>query len=208
MRSNPRWRRYLRFFGANVEADVDDELAFHMEMRIRDYESTGLSRAEAERAARERFGNYPTISADLAAHDSAIAQTQRRRDLMQDLMQDIRYALRNLRRAPGFALVAIATLALGIGANTAIFSVVDAVVVRPLPYAHPSQLVGMRMMTLAELTRLSELNRSFASVGAYTTTSVGISGVGETERVDAAGTTVSLFPLLGVSPTLGRWFEF
>ncbi|HEY4129481.1 MAG TPA: ABC transporter permease, partial [Gemmatimonadaceae bacterium] len=207
MSDSPRWRRYFRFFGPNVEADVDDELAFHMEMRIRDYESTGMSRAEAERAARERFGDYPTISAHLTAHDTDIVRTQQRRDLMEDLLQDIRYALRNLRRAPGFALVAIATLALGIGANTAIFSVVDAVVVRPLPYPHPEQLVGMRMMTLAEVTRIAELNRSFARVGAYMQTSVGISGVGESERVDAASTTVSIFPTLGTSPAIGRWFN-
>ncbi len=71
MANIPRWRRYLRFFGANVQGDVDDELAFHMEMRIRDYESQGMSRAEAERAARERIGDVDGVHSALTEHDRA-----------------------------------------------------------------------------------------------------------------------------------------
>ncbi len=204
--SSASWRRYLRFWGPNVRADVDDELAFHVDMRIRDYEARGLSRADAERAARERFGDFDGVHAALHEHDHQRARTQHRRDLMDDLLQDLRYAVRSLRRAPGFALVAIATLALGIGANTAVFSIVDAVVVRPLPYPAPERLVSLSGSTMADLTRVAALNRSFASVAGYRAISIGLSGDGDPERVDAASVSANLISALGVNPELGRGF--
>lgn len=203
---NSRWRRYLRFFGPNVEADVDDELRFHLEMRARDYEARGLSSDAAHRAARERFGDYDAIGSTLRAHDHSHARTERRRDVMNDLLQDLRYAFRGLRRAPGFALVAIATLALGIGANTAVFSVVDAVVLRALPFPHPERLTSIAGSTLGELTRIRELNRSWTDVAAYRAASINLSGDAEPERLDGAVTTPNLFTILGVPAALGRAF--
>jgi predicted permease len=201
-----RWRRYLRFFGRNVEADVDDELRFHLESRIADFEAAGMTRDEAERAARERFGNYEQIDAALRAHDYALARTERRRNLVDDLKQDLRYALRSLRRAPGFAIVAIATLALGIGANTAVFSVVDAVVVRSLPYPEPEQLTFLWGNTLGEYTRLRELNRSWTDIAAYRPTSINLAGDGEPERLDGALATPSLFSSLRVAAARGHTY--
>ena len=204
--SNQRWRRYLRFFGPNVDSDVDDEVRFHLEMRARDYNERGLAKDEAWRAATERFGDYDGVTAALREHDHKLARTQRRRDLVDDLVQDLRYALRNLRRAPTFATVAILTLALGIGANTVVFSIFDAVVVRALPFPESERLTAIRAGTLAEFTRVRELSHSYVDVAAYRTTSVGLSGDADPERVDAARVSPNIFSTLGVGATLGRAF--
>ncbi len=201
-----RWRRYRRFFGPNVDADIDDELRLHLELRAADYVARGLAPEESLRAAQERLGDLDTVAAQLREHDRHAARTERRRDYMDDLLQDIRYAFRSLRRAPGFAAVAILTLALGVGANTAVFSVVDAVVLRPLPYPHPTELASIDGGTLAELTRIGELSQSFTSVAGYRATSVGVSGDAEPERADAATVSANLFATLGVAPAIGRAF--
>jgi putative ABC transport system permease protein len=203
---NGRWRRYLRFFGPNIDADVDEELRFHLEMRARDYAARGLTKSGAWRAANERFGDFAHVTTALREHDQRLARTQRTRDLMDDLAQDIRYAMRSLRRAPGFAVVAILTLALGIGANTAMFSIVDAVLVRALPFPRPQQLVAISASTLAEFTRVRELNRSYGDVASYRVVSLGLSGDAEPERVDAASVSWNLLSTLGVSPIVGRAF--
>jgi predicted permease len=204
---NPRWRRYLGFFGRNVEGDVDDELRFHLEMRARDYKASGLASGDAWRAATDRFGNYTAVNTALVNHDLAVAKRQDRRAFMDDLAQDVRYALRSLRRAPGFALVAIATLALGIGANTAMFSIVDAVVVRALPFPRADKLVSVSAVVLAEATRIRELSHSYSDVAAYRAISSGISGDAEAERVEATAVSANLFSTLGVAMASGRAFS-
>ncbi|MGN6391587.1 MAG: ABC transporter permease [Gemmatimonadales bacterium] len=134
---------------------------------------------------------------------------------MTGLMQDLRYALRGLRQRPGFALVAVLTLALGIGANTAIFSVVNGVLLRPLPYDHPERLAmiwGHRTQEpLAELSvpeywELGERTHSFTRVGAYADGSTTLTGVGAPERLRAGYITAGLPGVLGVVPALGRGF--
>ena len=141
MPRTPMWRRYLRFWGPDVDADVDEELAFHLSMRTRDFEARGMSPADARRAAAARFGDVERIGGQLREHDHRRQQVHDRRELMGDLAQDLTYGLRALRRAPGFAAVAILTIALGIGATTAISSVINAVVLRPLPYAEADRIV-------------------------------------------------------------------
>jgi putative ABC transport system permease protein len=136
---------------------------------------------------------------------------------MSLLIQDIKYALRGLRRAPGFALVAVLTLALGIGANTAIFSVVNGVILRPLGYPHPEQLVYITSqfpsmgfdqfwMSAPEFLEFRERNRSFSAVGAYTVSAVNVEADGRPSREVAAAVSASLFKALGVQPRLGRTF--
>jgi len=141
----PVWRRYLRFWGSNVEADVDDELRFHLDMRARDYEARGLDFDDARRAAVERFGDVQGIGGALRTHDRRRERGRRRHEYMSDLTNDIRYGLRAFVRAPAFTTVALLTIALGIGATTAIYSVVNAVILRPLPYPESDRLVQVWM---------------------------------------------------------------
>src|SRR5690349_4306688 len=138
--------------------------------------------------------------------------------VMSLLLQDLRYALRGLRRVPGFALVAILTLALGIGANTAIFSIVNGVILRPLGYPKPEQLMYLTTQFPAfgfdqfwvsppEYFEFRELNRSFASVGAYTTGEANLTAGDRPLRVRSASVDDGLLTTLGIQPIAGRLFS-
>ncbi|HEV2299041.1 MAG TPA: ABC transporter permease [Candidatus Acidoferrales bacterium] len=135
---------------------------------------------------------------------------------MGTLLQDLRYAVRTLSKSPGFAAIAILTLGLGIGANTALFSVVNGVLLNPLPYPHPDQVVSVADKT-SDFPESSisypnfldwlHLNHSFASLAAYRQTSFNLTGQGDAERVTAMEVSASFFPLLGVNPVAGRNFS-
>jgi hypothetical protein len=141
MSQEPLWRRYDRLIRPDPRADVDDEMQFHIEERARDLAASGLDPEAALDQARKEFGN----AAQAREECEAIHATERARvgrvDRLADLGQDIRYALRSTIRRPGHALLVTLTLALGLGATTAILSVVHGVLLRPLPYADPSRLV-------------------------------------------------------------------
>ena len=138
---------------------------------------------------------------------------------METVLQDLRYALRRLAKSPGFTLTAVLTLAFGIGATTAIFSIVEGVLLRPLPFPAQDRLVtlgdvleGVKygaeapLVTAFGVRTYMRDTHAFSSLGGYQTTAYEFSGVGDVAQIDAARLTASMFSVLGVSPFIGRTF--
>ena len=217
--------RYLRFWGSDRRADTDDELRFHIETAVQELVTAGMAPEQARAEAMRRFGDVDRVRASCDAIDRLAERDRRRRDLWETVMQDLRYAARSLRRSPGFALGAVLTLALGIGANTAIFSVVDGVLLRPLPYHDPSRLARLftafrgsgterYAMSQPEFMDYKGLTQVFENASAYTgasltlTSQCGAPGERcEPQRVRAVAATRDLLPVLGILPARGRNFE-
>jgi putative ABC transport system permease protein len=193
------------------DRELDEELLSHIARHADDLERSGLSRPEAERRARIAFGAYENAKENV--------REQRPGFFLETVAADIRFALRMLRKSPGFTCIAILTLAFGIGANTAIFSVVDAVLLRPLPYAHPDRLV-----TISECNRSNDQatrnevapgnfldwrdrNHVFEQVGAVSLPGYSLTGNGRPERVLAAATSAGMLHMLGLEPPVGREFQ-
>src|SRR5262245_54995286 len=135
------WRKYLSFFGVRPERDVDDELAFHVQERIDEYVASGLDAHAARAATLERLGDLARYRGETLAIEQ---QDKRRRnmvDIVYSIIGDIRFAARQLRRNLPLTIAALLCFALGVGANTSIFSVVNAVLFRPLPFPDSDRLV-------------------------------------------------------------------
>jgi putative ABC transport system permease protein len=204
-----RW--YRRFFRRGLtEKHLEAELRFHLEQQIADYISAGMKPEEAQRRARLGFGGLDQAKEE--CRDVGAGH------LVESLIQDIRYGLRALVKDPGFAAVAVLTLALGIGANTAIFSVVNAALLHPLPFRDPDRLVT-QWGTIPEVGYTGPIsicdpgyvawrdrNRTFEQVAAFRGRTSNLTSGGEPLRVVGSETTADLFPLLGVTPALGRSF--
>src|SRR3954468_20234436 len=127
-----KWHRYLRFWRANVGADVDDEIAFHVEARQAELIDAGHSAADARRQALAEFGDVERARVTLRAMDERHLSGARRSELLTDAWQDVRIAVRSLSRSPGLVGIVALTLALGIGLNSAVYSLVDAYLFRPM----------------------------------------------------------------------------
>ncbi len=192
------------------ERELAAELESHVQFHIEDNLRAGMSAEEARRQALIKLGGLEQTK-----------ETYRdRRGLpwLETLLQDLRYAGRTLGKAPGFTIVAVLTLALGIGANTAIFSAVNAALLRPLPYQEPGRLVWVTEIWHKEhdnpsvpspdYVNWSEQARSFAELAAYDGgAEQNLTGAGEPERVMAVGVTANFFHVLGVEPARGRVFR-
>ena len=199
-------------YRSRIEDDMDNELRAHIQERADDLERSGLSRAEAERRARLEFGGYQKFREECreAAGTS----------VLDALGQDISYGLRTLRKSYGFAVVAILTLALGIGASTAVFSAVNAILLKPLPYPNAERIaipwlvsppgvnLGSAYFPWGEVpfARLTHSSNPFQDVGAFMNDSFNLTGSGDPVRLDGFRASAGFFPSLGVSPILGRTY--
>ena len=204
-------------FRPSVNEEVEEELSFHVAMRMRELIASGMSPQEAREEAQRRFGDMPHVEAELRKIGTQRDREQSRTQYFAELWADVKYALRALARSPGFATVAILTLALGAGANSGIFSVLNGVVLRPLAYAAPDGLVRVYSafpgigfdkfwISPPEFFELRERNKSFASMGGYRTGTTSVGGDDAPLRVTSAVATADLFTTLGVTPQLGRAF--
>jgi predicted permease len=195
-------RLAMRFRRRQLERDLDEEMALHLELRAAEARAAGRPADAARLEARRRFG-----STALAKDESRDAWALR---WLDDLIKDLRIALRGIARAPGFTLLAILAMALGIAANSATLSVVDAVLLRPLPYAEPDRLVvllheGRSPVSAANFFDWRAQARSFSAMAAAQAWSPNLAGDGPAEHVSGLRVSSGLFPLLGVAPQLGSW---
>ena len=213
------WRRAFRLprSARAVEREVDEELAFHIAMREAALRRSGLSGDDARLRAQQRFGPVGPVRAECVEIDRGLARREGIHVFAEECMQDIAFALRGLRRAPGFAAAAILTLAVGIGAATAIFTVVYSVLLRPLPYRDAGRLVavttafpgsGLAQSSLSapEFLDLAAAGGAFAELGAYDDGEFTLTGTGRPERVRGAEASAGLFRTLGLRAAAGRLY--
>jgi predicted permease len=195
------------FRRAAVERELDDELRFHLDRQVEKHIAAGHSRAEATRRARLELGGLEPIKED--------CRDARGVNVIDHLGQDLRYGLRVLRRSPGFTAIALLTLALGIGVNTALFSVVNAVLLRPLPYVDADRLVMLHQskpnfafgtISFLNFRDWKAQNRSFEGMAMVRSSGFSLTGSGPAEQVSALLVSSELFTLLGVQPVAGRSF--
>ncbi|MGB2670581.1 MAG: ABC transporter permease [Candidatus Acidiferrum sp.] len=183
-----------------LDRDLDDELAFHLSMREEKNRRAGIEPEEARYSARRQFGN-------------ATSWKERSRAMwtfasLESLWEDLRYAMRMLRKNPGFTAVAVLTLALGIGANTAIFSVINGVLLAPLPYKDPQQLVAMKQNdSLMNIIDIQRQTRAFSQGGGINLAQMDYTGGPEPLQIHAGYVNAGFLETLGVPPLLGRFIS-
>ncbi|MEP7340698.1 MAG: ABC transporter permease [Acidobacteriota bacterium] len=226
----PEWKPEIRRRLASLqlaptrEAAIIEELSQHLDDCYAESLASGATPAEADRRTLAELSDSEILARELrrverhAAPEPVVMGTNRRINMIADLWQDLRYGARTLWKNPGFTLVVLATLALGIGINTAVYSVVDAVLFRPLPFAQPDRLVeiwqqeaksgfahpGLRWEAFQEWRGQTNL---FERVEAYNPRSFTWTGGREPETVAAPAVSPGLFPMLGVNPQLGRLLQ-
>jgi predicted permease len=206
----------MNFFGnrdrnkKDSTPDLNAELESHLQMSAGAHESRGADPKCASELARRELGNIPLIQQTVRDQRPIAA-------FFDNLFQDIRFALRTLRKNPGFTIIAVLTLTLGIGANTAIFSVVNAVILHPLPFKNADRLVDLAArsttfdfqhmyMSLPDINDARATSRTITDISTYTFAAKEVIVDGKPDRLDGANIDENLFPLLGLKPILGRTF--
>jgi predicted permease len=200
---------------ASVDEEVEAELAFHVEMRTRELIARGMPPDEARRIAVARFGDLQAVGAICRSIGHQREREMHRTEYVSELMHDIRVALRQLARTPTFTVVAALTLALGLGATTAIFSAVNAVVLHSFGYAHPERTVLVMQtwrgrdgnVSAADFVEWEAQATGFEHMAAVDHRSVNLAEGETPERVLGAKVTAGFFPTFGVAPVLGRVFD-
>ncbi len=218
----PDWKPEIRRRLASLplaptrEAAIVEELAQHLDEHYAELLTSGMSEADAYRQVRAELHDGGLLTHGLqrversANPEPIVLGTNRRTNMIADLWQDLRYGARMLLKQPGFSLIAMLTLALGIGANTAMFSVVNAVLLRPVPFPEPERLMLLvdgkapANFAGADVRDLALQNRSFAQLGAYTIATFNLAGGSVPEHVNGARVSAGLLPTLGVQPLYGR----
>ncbi|HEX4441134.1 MAG TPA: ABC transporter permease [Thermoanaerobaculia bacterium] len=197
------------FQGKKMESDLDEELRFHVDRETEENLRRGMPAEQARLAALQKFGGIEKTKEEVREADRAV--------FLETLLQDVRYGLRSLRKSPGYAAAAILTLALGIGANTAIFSVVHGVLLQSLPYGGGDRLVRIRVdapgagiqdgrFSVPEMNDLRALSRTVEGIVEYHSMFFVLLGGTEPERVQTGVVSANFFDVLGVRPILGRTF--
>jgi putative ABC transport system permease protein len=219
----PGVRSVFRFPSSEgrVAGEVEDEISFHLEERVRELTARGMDPASARAEALREFGDVGEARSELEEIGRRRVRRERRSGWWSDLRQDVRYAWRALLRSPGFTTVAVLTLALGIGATTAIYTVVDAVLLRSLGVPDAEQLVvlretergadgpSVRVGTVgpANFFDWQEQSESFSSMSYFVQWPLNLTGDGEPQEAQVQLTSANFFSTLGVQPLLGRTFR-
>jgi hypothetical protein len=196
------------FHRNEVDEELDEELQFHLEARTRANLDAGMTDEEAQQDAKRRFGNA-TLAKE-RAHETDIALS------IETFGRDLRYALRSLSKSPGFTVVAVLTLALGFGANTAVFTIVNGVLLRPLPFLDPGRLFLISYQSTdrtepglydTNYLEYQGQNRAFDKIATFNEDSAVLTGAGSATRVSTALVTSGFFSVLKANPVFGRTFR-
>jgi predicted permease len=210
------WAARVRNLGrrGRIDAGIEEELRAHLEMAVEDGVRSGMSEAEARRAARVRFGNPVVMKERTLGADAALG--------VESLWRDVKFAIRQLKKSPAFAVTVLLTLAIGIGANTAVFTVIDRVLLQPLPYPEANRLAALNLdapgagglasfsgglqLSASMYFTFARHNRSFAPMGIWTPAEANVTGLAQPEQVHTALVSGGLLETLDVPAALGRWF--
>ncbi|MGH7717840.1 MAG: ABC transporter permease, partial [Gemmatimonadaceae bacterium] len=220
----PRRSAFRRFFrlptpsASRIREEVDTELAFHFEMRTEELVRQGMAPDAAREQARREFGDVGFTARYCRHEDRERVRESNRSEVVHGAFQDVRYACRQLRLNPGFAAIAVLTLALGIGATTAIFGAVDGVLLRPLPYAGADRIVALSDVDLqtgeedgavspGNFLEWEERATSFEAMGALQPNGLDLAGTDGPEAIRSWSVTAGYFRVMGTRPLLGRTLD-
>lgn len=214
--STPRKTVHVSKGAAGTSRDVQREIDLHIDLRTREFEAEGMSPEAAREAAIAAFGDRAQIEKEVRGVRTTVVRERARRDWRSELRQDLVVALRGLRRSPAFTIIALLTLAIGIGANTAIFSVLRPVLLRPLPYPAADRLVQVwsdhrsrgreepEWLTPPDFEEWRDQNTTFSAMAAYRGWAPDLTGSGDPRSLGGAAVSGNYLSLLGATPAAGR----